>query len=70
MQDLFEYISNSSVFVVNCSWRTDVTCVADASPPLSAILLSDTTSQITPFSYECFYAIMEDNKNSGRAVSG
>ena len=31
MQDLLEYISNSSVFAMSCSWRTDVTWLADAS---------------------------------------
>ena len=37
MQDLLDYISNSSVFAVSYSWRTDVTWLADASPPSSAM---------------------------------
>ena len=39
-QDLLECISNSSVFTVSCSWRTDVKWLADASPPSSAITRS------------------------------
>ena len=39
-QDLLEYIYNSSVFAVSCSWRTDVTWLSDASPLSSTITRS------------------------------
>ena len=46
MQGLLDCISNLSVFAVSCSWRTDVTWLADASLSSSAITHS---SNLTTF---------------------
>ena len=47
IQDLLEYISNSSVFAVRFSWKTDVTCLGDASSPSSAMTRSSNLTTFT-----------------------
>ena len=60
MQVLLEYISNLSVFVVSCSWRTDVTWLADASLPSSAITCSSNLTMCQQFVY-CYLLLLDYN---------